>query len=114
LALLEYQGRRTGNRYAIPVVYSESSGRVVALAANPERKQWWRTFRVTAPATLVVRGERRALEGRLLDGEERRAALRSYFERNPRAARALGVPGRPTDVALDGVPAAVVGFDPRD
>jgi hypothetical protein len=112
LAVLEYQGRRTGDRYAIPVVYAESSGRVVALAAHPERKQWWRTFRKPAPATLLVRGERRVLEGRLLEGDERRAALRIYLARNHRSARPLGVGEAPTDVALDGVSAAIVAFEP--
>lgn len=94
------------------MIYAESGGRVVALAAHPERKQWWRTFREPAPATLLVRGERRVVEGRLLDGEERRAALRSYLEQNPRTARSLGARDTPTDVELDAVPAAVVAFEP--
>jgi hypothetical protein len=111
--VLEYEGRRTRKQYAIPVVYAESGSRIVALAAHPERKQWWRAFCEPAPATLVVRGESRALEGRLLGGEDRRPALRSYFERNPGAASSLGAPGTPTDVELDGVPAAVVAFEPR-
>ena len=113
LALLEYEGRRTRKHYAIPVVYAESGSRIVALAAHPERKQWWRAFREPARATLLVRGESRALEGRLLGGEDRRPALRSYFERNPRAASSLGARGTPTDAELDSVPAAVVAFEPR-
>ena len=111
--MLEYEGRRTGKQYAIPVVYAVSGSRIVALAGNPERKQWWRAFREPAPATLVVRGERRALEGRLLGGEDRRGALRSYIERNPGTARTLGARTTPTDLELDGVPAAVVAFEPR-
>jgi hypothetical protein len=113
LVVLEYEGRKTHRRYAIPVVYAEGGGRIVALAAHPERKQWWRAFREPGPATLLVRGESRALDGRLLEGEDRRAALRSYFDRNARAARSLGARGTPTDVELDAVPAAVVAFEPR-
>ena len=112
LAVLEYEGRSTGMRHAIPVVYADDGTRVVALAAHPERKQWWRTFRQSAPATLVVRGERRAVQGRLLAGAERRAALRSYLAARPRTAGPLRARGAPTDGAHDAVPAAVVAFEP--
>jgi F420H(2)-dependent quinone reductase len=112
LAVLEYEGRRTGTRRAIPVVYAEDGARIVALAAHPERKQWWRTFREAAPAALVVCGQRRAVQGRLVTGAERRAALRAYLAARPRTAGPLRARGTPTDAALDGVPAAVVAFDP--
>ncbi len=113
LAVLEYEGRSTGTRYAIPVVFAKDGGRVVALAAYPERKQWWRTFREAAPATLVVKGERRAVQGRLLAGAERRAALRAYLAARPRTAAPLRARGAPTDSQLDAVPAAVVAFEPH-
>ena len=110
--VLEYEGATTHRRYAIPVGYVEHDGRIVALAARPERKRWWRAFRDPAPAILLVRGERRAMEGCLLDDEERRTALRAYFARNPRAGKALGAGHRPTDPELDAAPAAIVAFRP--
>lgn len=114
LAVLEYEGRRTRTRHAIPVVYAEDGGSIIALAANPERKQWWRTFREPSPATLLVRGEHREVVGRVLDGAERRAALRAYLALRPRAARPLGVGDSPADDEVDTVRAAVVAFRPLD
>jgi deazaflavin-dependent oxidoreductase (nitroreductase family) len=112
LVLLEYTGRRTGRLYRIPVLAAEpDGGGVVVLAVHPARKQWWRTFGTAGAATLVVRGEPRAVEGRLLtDPVERRAALRAYLRWLPRAARPLSLPGRPTDEQLDAADAAVVRF----
>jgi F420H(2)-dependent quinone reductase len=111
LAVLEYEGRSTGTRYAIPVVFARDGTRIVALAAYPERKQWWRTFREAAPARIVVRGERESVQGRLLSGAERRAALRAYLAARPRTAGPLRARGAPTDNVLDAVPAAVVAFE---
>jgi hypothetical protein len=85
--------------------------RIVALAVAPDRKLWWRSFSQPAPATLVVRGVERAVSGRLLEGEERRAALRAYLARFPRAAGPLGVRDAGSDGALDAAAAAVVAFD---
>jgi hypothetical protein len=110
LLVLEYEGRTTHRQYAIPVAYADDEPRIVALAVNPERKQWWRTFRSPARAAILLRGERRVVEGRVLDGASRRDALRAYLARNPRAARTLGVRGASTDAELDAVPAAIVAF----
>ena len=110
--VLEYEGATTHRRYAIPVGYVGDEDRIVALAARPERKRWWRAFRDPAPAILLGRGERRAIEGRLLDGEERRDALRAYVARKPRAGKALGVGHLPSGPELDAAPAAIVAFRP--
>jgi deazaflavin-dependent oxidoreductase (nitroreductase family) len=114
LVLLEYVGRRSGTRYRIPVMGAETDdGGIVVLAVAPARKQWWRTFRPSARATLVVRREPRDVEGRLLtEPLARRTALRAYLGRFPRAAKALGLSAHPTDEQLDGADAAVVVFTP--
>ncbi len=114
LVLLEYTGPRTGTRYRIPVMgVATDDGRVVVLAVAPARKQWWRTFRPSRRATLVVRREQRAVEGRLLtDPEVRRTALRAYLGRFPRASGPLSLPVDPTDDQLDAADAAVVAFTP--
>ena len=112
--MLEYEGRRTRKQYAIPVVYAESGSRIVALAATS------RAEAVVARVSRAGAGDARSSAARA--GRSRVAcsavrtdapALRSYFERNPRAASSLGARGTPTDVELDSVPAAVVAFEPR-
>ena len=85
--------------------------RIVALAVAPDRKLWWRSFSEPAPATLVVRGAERAVSGYLLEGEERRTALRAYLARFPRSAGPLGADDAESDGALDAAAAAVVAFD---
>ena len=113
LVVLVYRGRRSGRTFRIPVQYAElPRERIVVLAVGPERKLWWRTFADPAPATLVVRRTERSVTGQLLDGEARRAALRAYLARFPRAVGPLGVDEGWTDDALDAAPAAVVAFDP--
>lgn len=114
LVLLEYAGRKTGTRYRIPVMGAETDGgSVVVLAVAPARKQWWRAFRPSGRATLVVRREPRAVEGRLVsDAAARRTALRAYLGRFPRAAGPLSLPVHPTDEQLDAADAAVVVFTP--
>lgn len=112
LLVLEYEGRTTLRRFEIPVAYAEHDGGLVVLAAHPESKKWWRAFREPARAAVVLRGERRVVEGQVLDGVERRDALRAYLARRARAARALRVGRVSTDAELDGLPAAIVAFGP--
>jgi hypothetical protein len=108
LALLEYDGHRTGRRYAIPVVYVADGADVLVLAARAERKLWWRSFRTGARATLTIRGERRPASGSLLAaGDELRRALRRYALARPRAGRALGVRPERTDAELDAIAATI-------
>ena len=104
----------THRQYAIPVAYVDQDTRIVALAARPERKLWWRTFREPTRAAILLRGERQVVIGRVLDGASRRDALCAYLARNVRAARAMGVRDASTDAELDAVPAAVVAFVPAD
>ena len=115
LIVLAYRGHRSGRTFRIPLQYATMPGdRIVVLAVAPDRKLWWRSFSQPAPATLVVRGAERAVSGRLLEGEERRAALRAYLARIPRAAGPLGVRDATSDEALDAAAAAVVAFDPLE
>ena len=113
LVVLTYRGNSSGREFRIPLQYAETpAGRIVTLAVRPERKRWWRSFVRPTDASLLVAGASRGVTGRLLDGEERRASLRAYLARFPRAAGPLGLSGPPDDEALDAAPAAVVAFDP--
>jgi hypothetical protein len=113
LIVLAYRGHRSGRTFRIPLRYATMPGdRIVALAVGADGKLWWRSFSQPAAATLLVRGAERAVSGRLLQGEERRAALRAYLARFPRAAGPLGVRDADGDGAqLDAAAAAVVAFD---
>ncbi len=112
LIVLTYRGHRSGRTFRIPLRYATMPGdRIVALAVGADGKLWWRSFSQPSPATLLVRGAERAVSGRLLQGEERRAALRAYLARFPRAAGPLGVRDGEGDGPLDAAAAAVVAFD---
>ena len=90
LVVLEYEGRRTGRSFAIPLRYAEAGdGRLVSLAVEPRRKQWWRSFVEPRPAVVVHRGQRHAVLGALADGEARAEARAAYAGRYPRSARLL-------------------------
>lgn len=112
LVLLEYEGRRSGRRFRIPVMATVEGPRVIALAARPAAKQWWRTFRRPTTVRLLVRGSWRTVTGHVLAGAERRAALRAYLERFPRAGGTLEVAPGASAAALDAVDAALVAFTP--
>ena len=112
LLVLTYRGHRSGRTFRIPLRYATMPGdRIVALAVAADGKLWWRSFSRPSPAMLLVRGTERAVSGRVLQGEERRAALRAYLERFPRAAGPLGVRDGAGDGPLDAALAAVVAFD---
>lgn len=77
-ALLEFEGRRTGRRYRVPVGWHEiESGHVVCTPAP-----WRVNFRDGIPVTVRYRGHRRELTGTLDDDPEHvAAALRSLADR---------------------------------
>ena len=110
--MLAYRGHRSGRTFRIPLRYATMPGdRIVALAVGADGKLWWRSFSQPASAKLLVRGAESAVSGRLLEGEERRAALRAYLARFPRAAGPLGVRDAEGDGGLDAAAVAVVAFD---
>lgn len=44
LTVVSYTGRRSGQRFSIPVAYQRSGPTVTIGIAMPERKKWWRNF----------------------------------------------------------------------
>ncbi|MCZ7587718.1 MAG: hypothetical protein M5U27_02405 [Gaiella sp.] len=90
LAVLEYEGRTTGRRFAIPLRYAEThDGRLVAIAVPPDRKLWWRSFEEPRDARLELRGHAVRIVGRLAEGGARDEASAAYATRFPRSARLL-------------------------
>jgi len=87
LALLEFDGRRSGRHYRVPVGWHEiDNGPVVVTPAR-----WRVNFRGGLPVTVRFRGRRREFTG-TLDADPRRVAeaLQSVADRRG-SLRALGI-----------------------
>lgn len=110
--VLTYRGRRSGRSFRIPLLYALAGSDVIALAVDPARKQWWRTFRQPAPAELLLQGHSHHVIGTLVTGSAAERALAAYVEHLPRTRRTLGVvPGAPdAELAAATRRVAVVAF----
>jgi hypothetical protein len=119
LLLLTYTGRVSGRRHTLPVMYAEAQRGLVAFAAEPERKRWWRNLRGGEAVTVRLRG--RELDGYACLVEEPAEVARGlavYLARYPRAAKALAVrlvDGRPCphDIERAARTAVMVSIEPR-
>ena len=91
LAVLEYEGRRSGRTFAIPLRYAETAGGrgLVTVAVDPPRKLWWRAFAEPRRAFVLLRGQRHEVLGTLLEGAPRDGAAATYAARFPRSAGLL-------------------------
>ena len=84
LLVLEYEGRRSGKRYEIPLQYIEDDETLYIWAGNATEKTWWRNFQKPTPVTVQLRGEEVAATASLVDDPGRRAELlRAYVDRYP-------------------------------
>jgi len=84
LLVLEYEGRRSGKRYEIPLQYIEDDESLYIWAGNATEKTWWRNFQKPAPVTAQLRGEEVAATASLVDDPGLRAELlRAYVDRYP-------------------------------
>jgi hypothetical protein len=102
LVVVEYSGHHSGRTFRIPLRFAPvTSDTVVAVAVQPQRKLWWRSFARPAPAVLRLAGSDVAAEGALVEGAARERALAAYVARFPHSA------GLTRD-------AAVVVFERRD
>ena len=93
--LIDVTGRRSGQRYTIPVGYQRNpeTGLLITLVSEAPTKQWWRNYRTPASATLLVRGKELTGTGRLLEpgGEEFIRHVELTFRRVPGLAKSWGV-----------------------
>jgi hypothetical protein len=91
LLVLEYAGRTSGRSFRIPLRYAEAvDGTLVALAVEPHRKQWWRSFVQPRHAIVLHRGRRQEVVGALAEGAAREEARGVYTAHYPRSARLAG------------------------
>ena len=63
MAVVAWDGRRSGKRFSTPVGYQWGGDAVVVLISKPATKQWWRNFQSPWPADLVFKGRVRATMG---------------------------------------------------
>jgi len=85
--LLEYIGRRSGQRRALPVMYAPAGEDLVVMAGHPGTKTWWRNFGPDPRGVQVtVRGEQRNGAARRPDigTDDHEQAVRAYRRRYPR------------------------------
>lgn len=60
LTVLEYTGRKSGKRIAVPVGYRRSGNALIVGVSMPDKKGWWRNFTGDGgPVSLDVDGESR-------------------------------------------------------
>ena len=51
--------RHSGRVYEIPVAYRQHGSAVTINVGAPDRKQWWRNFRIPSTTRLQIRGDNR-------------------------------------------------------
>ena len=92
LVILAYQGRTTGRWHSLPCMYARGGQDLYIVAAQPDRKRWWRYLR--QPARVRLRLQGRDVEGTATatsDPEAVAAGLGRYLERYPKVTKPLGV-----------------------
>jgi hypothetical protein len=57
MALISYEGRRSGKTFSLPVAYSRKGDEVSINVAVPDHKSWWRNFEgAGGPLRLQLKG----------------------------------------------------------
>jgi deazaflavin-dependent oxidoreductase (nitroreductase family) len=89
LLLLTFTGRRSGQRFTIPVGYQVEDAEVLTvMASEAPKKQWWKNFRDSGPVEVLLRGRKRIGTARLL--EPNSAEFRGCAERTLLRVPAMG------------------------
>jgi hypothetical protein len=92
LVILAYQGRKTGRWHGLPCMYARDGQDLYIVAAQPDRKIWWRNLQQPARVRLHLQG--RDVEGTATatsDPVAVAAGLGRYLELYPKAIKPLGV-----------------------
>lgn len=86
IVLLTHRGRRTGRTYVTPaevLIEDERSGEIVVTPIRGERSDWYRNVRAGGLVDIRLRGKRSTARARVLECDDRRAALAAYRVRHP-------------------------------
>ena len=90
LTEISYIGPISGSAIRLPAQSVIDGNRFLVVAVHPDRKRWWRAFRLPRPARLVRGGSRYESTGHLLDGSERLSTLQAYLVAHPATRRVTG------------------------
>lgn len=98
LAILHFDGRRSGSRYEIPVTYTRYGDRVIMVTRR--ERTWWRNFVDRPEVELVLAGESVTGKAHVLSHEAATlSTLSDYLLRNRIDARIYGI--EPRDGSFD-------------
>jgi deazaflavin-dependent oxidoreductase (nitroreductase family) len=97
LLLVTYRGRRSGNRFTIPVMYAEHEGTLTIYVGHSERKRWWRNLRGGAEVEVRLRGRRLRGQAEVVGDS---GAVATYLARYPRARTTIEAAEAPTFVRV--------------
>jgi deazaflavin-dependent oxidoreductase (nitroreductase family) len=93
LLLITVTGRRSGRRYTIPVGYQRDGDTLRVLVSKARRKQWWRNYRDPRPIEVLLRGDVRHGEARVVPPGSRafRDVVDRTLQRLPSLGRQFGI-----------------------
>ncbi|WNV84762.1 hypothetical protein [Umezawaea sp. Da 62-37] len=97
---LDFTGRRTGNRVALPVQYVGDASHIVIYVAGAATKQWWRNFEHPRPVRIRANGITYDGTARIIAQEDpgRAEAEEFYHGRFPKVRIAPDAPMIVADV----------------
>lgn len=92
--LIRYTGRTSGRTFSTPTQYARHGDDFLILVGRPATKTWWKNFRTEHELDLLIQGQWLPMSAHAVSGkedmEETARLTNVYFERFPRAAKALG------------------------
>jgi hypothetical protein len=93
LCVIEYDGRRSGKTFRLPVGFHEIDGTVIVSTSIAPERNWWRNFSRAHPARLCIAGRWRDVEGQVLEPgtDEYRRWVEAIFRRGRVVSKAMGV-----------------------
>lgn len=87
VAVVEYEGRRSGRRVRFPAQYATLDGLIVVWPARAESKVWWRNFEQPHDASVTIAGRRLDAVGEVVrcpdSADARVIAYRRRFPKAP-------------------------------
>lgn len=90
MLLITVTGRKTGRKYTTPVEYFEQDGYLWVLTRR--ERTWWRNLKGGAEVSLCLKRKAVSAFGETIEcASEVEAALKTYAQRMPASARALGL-----------------------